>query len=174
MTLEKLVEEIVNVVRVDFQGQSVQVEVKLLIEKFLQEHGCEKILATIGPTWAIHSAKFAAGISEDYLLSKCASMEPDSDVLLREIRRQADDRLAEGRITADEHNEILEELQSIEDEYGSADVVSLKLYELPELDKLNIEWCDITSRDYKPCDYQFARRLWPLFVEAMQPAPTHP
>lgn len=115
--------------------------------------------------------KFAPEVEEDYLLSKIGKRVASCDVIVESVRREIKSLRRGGDVSKEEArnawiavNEILDD----DGHFGSPDVFMKNLSEDDDLDKLGIEWSELSSMEWEGDALQFVRKLWPAFVEALK------
>lgn len=109
--------------------------------------------------------EFIAGIEEDYLLSKIAKREICDKTMLRNVRRE----IFTSSASKDDKREAARAVRELADNYESHTLATM-LYESAEVNKVHIEWCDITTQVWENAAVMFVRKLWPDIVAEVRTA----
>lgn len=132
---------------------------------------CVSSFGVFGHCWSSMGqpfAEFIQDIETDYLLRKIGRKVTVSEKAFSEVRRLILQCRREDRITKDEARAAMDDIATIECEGGHPEVALNELYWSVPISRVGIEWCDLTTQDWDTDSVLFAKKLWPLFVQAVQ------
>lgn len=107
--------------------------------------------------------EFIADIDEGYLLSKIGREVFDEAKLIESMYHQIDVRVKEKIISRQTAREGKRRIKEIIGDFGGEGCCGL-LYEDVVISHCKLEWVDLTSRSTDRQAVQFAKRIWPKFV----------
>ena len=116
-------------------------------------------------------AVFVQGVSDDYLLSKIARKVTSAKKTIEGVKRAVLNARRECRVTSDIARDALDSIACISDDAPDEAVPHL-LWESVEISRCDIDWCDLETQVWETQALMFVKKLWPLFVKAVDPAKT--
>lgn len=128
---------------------------------------CYSSFGTFGHSWYDMGeplAAFIAGMDDDYLLSKISKKVTSGDKAIDHVRRLILEQRREGDISKDVAREAYEAVTDIECDGHSPEGTCEQLYASREIEKINIDWCDLNCQEWDNSAVMFVRKVWPSFV----------